>query len=106
MRAPSSIMPLAAPGGPILFGAALALRPLRVARAPRWCDHEYPRWGGHNALCVARLPVFGAPASLIMGRNSLEPGSGPSHRPTPKPQGVSYVQIVVVYIRNIIPVGT
>ncbi len=30
-------------------------------------------------------------------------GSGPSLRPTPKPPGVSYVQVSVVYIRNIMP---
>jgi hypothetical protein len=32
-------------------------------------------------------------------------GSDPSLRPTPKPQGVSYVQISVVYIRNTMPAG-
>src|SRR5215208_3738687 len=41
------------------------VRPLCVAREFQWCDHVYPRWGGHNTLCVARVPVFGSPASLI-----------------------------------------
>jgi hypothetical protein len=48
--------------------AAFALAPLRsVARDLGWCDHVYPRWGGHNTTprCVARLLVLGTPASLI-----------------------------------------
>jgi hypothetical protein len=46
LRAPAFIMPLAALRGP-LPDAAFALRPLRVAQDSWWCDHEYPRWGGH-----------------------------------------------------------
>jgi hypothetical protein len=45
--------------------AAFALPPLCVAREFQWCDHVYPRWGGHNIVCVARVPVLGSPASLI-----------------------------------------
>src|SRR5215207_11225145 len=41
-------MPLAA----LLFsascGVAYALRPRAVARDLGWCDHDYPRWGGHT----------------------------------------------------------
>src|SRR5215213_10475491 len=47
-------------------------RPLRVARDLEWCDHDYPRWGGHT-LCRGQIkaPVLGAPAS-IMGRSFLD----------------------------------
>jgi hypothetical protein len=30
------------------FGAAFALCPLCAAREFGWCDHAYPRWGGHT----------------------------------------------------------
>src|SRR5215218_3657983 len=46
---------------PILPGAALrfsfALAPsLSVARDRRWCDHDYPRWGGHTSTTLQLLP--------------------------------------------------
>jgi hypothetical protein len=52
--------------------------------------------------------VRGAPASIMGSELPRRPtlwGSGPSLCPTPKPQEGSYVQINVVYIRNIIPAG-
>src|SRR5215203_2756409 len=33
----------------LLGNAAFALRPLCVAHERRWCGHDYPRWGAHNA---------------------------------------------------------
>src|SRR5215208_2479412 len=42
---------------------------------------------------------------LSWGRSPWLQGSGPSLYPTPKPQDVSYVQIIVVYIRNTISAG-
>src|SRR5215218_5171968 len=63
---PAFILSLAVPGGHILFGAAFALRPLRVARNLGWCDHDHPRWGEHTSeSTVTTPPVLGAPASLI-----------------------------------------
>jgi hypothetical protein len=63
---PAVILPSAAPGGHILFGAAFALRPLRVARELGWCDHDYPRWDAHTMpICTCNTPVLGAPASII-----------------------------------------
>src|SRR5829696_1948101 len=55
------------------YNAALALRLLCLAKERRCCDHDYPRWGGHNTTprCVARLPVLGPPAS-IMGSELLQ----------------------------------
>jgi hypothetical protein len=40
---------------------------LFFARDLGWCDHDYPRWGGHNTTprCVAKLPVLGEPASIL-----------------------------------------
>ena len=43
---------------PPSFGAAFALRPGSVARDLGWCDHDYPRWGGHNMLCVAFVQLI------------------------------------------------
>jgi len=67
----------------IAFGAAFALRPLRVAQDRLWCDHDYPRWGGHNTTprCVARLLVLGASASIMGSELSSLLGSGPSLAP-------------------------
>ena len=45
--APAFILALAALGR-LHFSAAFALRPLRIARGRRWCEHDYPRWGGHT----------------------------------------------------------
>jgi hypothetical protein len=47
LRAPDFIMPLAALCGPPP-SAAFALLPSGVARDCWWCDHDYPRWGGHT----------------------------------------------------------
>jgi hypothetical protein len=56
-------------------------------------------------ICTCNPPVLGALAS-IMGRSFLSLlASGPSLRPTPKPQGISYVHHDNLYIRNIIPIG-
>jgi hypothetical protein len=54
--------------------AAFAFSPsfASVAWGRRWCDHDYPRWGGHT-LCQGQLkgPVLGAPAP-IMGSELLQ----------------------------------
>ena len=68
-RTPAFILSLAALfGTPSLRGLHFAL--LCVARDLGWCDHNYPRWGGHT-LCHGQLkgPVLGSPAS-IMSRSS------------------------------------
>jgi len=58
------------------------LRPLCVARDLGWCDHDYPRCGGHTSdSSVTKLPVLVAPASLIGSELSYEPGSGPRFAP-------------------------
>src|SRR5215203_397740 len=50
----------------LLGNAAFALCPLSVALDRLWCDHDYPRWDGHNATeHTVTCPVLGAPASLI-----------------------------------------
>src|SRR5215218_6930177 len=54
---PAFILSLAALFG-LSLGAAFALRPLRVARGRGWCDHDYPRWGGHNPSSRARRTGF------------------------------------------------
>ena len=62
-RAPAFILALAALGR-LHFSAAFALCPLRIARGRRWCEHDYPRWGAHNAsdaivkLLRARTAAF------------------------------------------------
>jgi hypothetical protein len=51
----------------VLHQRGLHLAPLCVARDLGWCEHDYPRWGGHT-LCRGQLkgpPVLVAPASLI-----------------------------------------
>jgi hypothetical protein len=50
---------------PPMGNVAFALRPLRVARGRRWCDHECPRWGVHTTDELLYFLVLGAPASLI-----------------------------------------
>src|SRR5215217_6521233 len=56
----------------LLGNAAFALCPLSVALDRLWCDHDYPRWGGHNATQrTVTSPVLGAPASL-MGSELLQ----------------------------------
>src|SRR5215211_8708864 len=60
------------------------------AGTPRKACHNFPL-------------VLGAPASNHgVGAPKLQ-GSDPSLCPSPMLQGVSYVQIALVYIRNIIP---
>src|SRR5215208_1287528 len=53
------------------LSAAYALRPLRVAWNLGWCDHDYPRWGGHNPSSRARHTGFshrvGAPTTPRAG---------------------------------------
>jgi|SRR5215208_5244607 hypothetical protein len=84
--------------------AAFALRPSALRKVSGDAIMTTP--GGARATTYSyNPPVLGAPAS-IMGRSFLSLlCSGPSLCPTPKLQGASYVQITVVYIRNIIPVG-
>ena len=45
--------------------AAFTLRPLCVARGLQWCDHDYPRWAGHEPSQSYDSSVLGAPASII-----------------------------------------
>ena len=69
------------------YNAALPLRPLCVARGLGWCDHDYPRWGGHALYSLATYYVLGAPAS-IMGSELLQAplwGSDSSLCPVPMP---------------------
>ena len=63
-------MPLAASFLPIVLGAVFALRPLGVARGLVWCEHDYPRWGGHTPESIVTSTVLGASAS-IMGSELL-----------------------------------
>jgi hypothetical protein len=67
--------------------AAYALRPLCVARDLGWCNHEYPRWGGHITIpkSIATTSVLGASASIMGSELSVQLGSGPSVCPTPMP---------------------
>ncbi len=51
-----------------------------------WCDHNYPRWGGHFLFSYNFL-VFGAPASLIGSELSGLFGSDPSLCPAPMALG-------------------
>jgi hypothetical protein len=64
------------------------LRPLRVAWDVGWCDHDYPRWGGHTAESIVTTTVLGASASM-MGSELLQGpsrGSDSSLCPTPMPK--------------------
>jgi hypothetical protein len=49
-------------------------------------------------------PVLGTPATIIGSELVVQLGYDPSLCPTLIPQGVSYVQFGVVYVRNIIPI--
>jgi len=65
-RTPASILSLAALFGHPSLARPFPLRPLRVARDLRRCDHDYPRWGEHTTdSTLATPPVLGAPVSLI-----------------------------------------
>jgi hypothetical protein len=60
-------------------GRGLHLAPLYVARDLGWCEHDYPRWDGHNTIQHTLLVVLGSPASLTGSELSgLLLGSGPS----------------------------
>jgi hypothetical protein len=71
------------------FGAALALRPLSIARDLGRCDHDYPRGGGHTSTeSTATYSVLGAPASIIGSELSyLAPAlyGAPARCPKPSP---------------------
>jgi hypothetical protein len=72
LRAAASIMlPQATSFLPIVLGAVFALRPLCVARDLVWCEHDYPRWGGHTPESIVTSAVLGASAS-IMGSELLQ----------------------------------
>src|SRR5215207_6319350 len=86
---PASIMPLAALFGHPSWAWPSLCAPLRIARDLGWCDHNYPRWGGHT-LCHGQLkgPVLGSPASLIGSELPPCPGYGaPTVRFAPVPCG-------------------
>jgi hypothetical protein len=72
-------MPLAA-FAPSSCSAAFTLRPLCVAQEHLWCDHDYPRWGGHTPR--ARRTGF----SHRVGALTLR-GADPSLCPAPMPRG-------------------
>jgi len=59
--------------------------------------------GGAGTSCQSHLQHPRARPSGLSHRVGA-PTSGPSLCPGPMPQGVSYVQISVVYIRNIMPI--
>src|SRR5215218_523059 len=69
--APASILFLAALTrfSPHRVWRGLHFALLCVARVLGWCDHDYPRWGGHNIpvrlTTVQLFHVLVAPASLI-----------------------------------------
>src|SRR5215208_1902196 len=52
-----------------------------VAREFQWCEHDYPRWGGHNTSeHTITFFVLGPPASLIrseLPRTGLRPFAFP-----------------------------
>src|ERR687890_1983680 len=50
------------------FGAAFALRPLRVAQDLKWCEYDYPRWGANNKVQL-QLPQCSAHRLLSRGRS-------------------------------------
>jgi hypothetical protein len=41
---------------PWLHNAAFTLCPLCLAQERLWCDHDYPRWGGHTTDELLYLP--------------------------------------------------
>ena len=88
MRAPAFILSLVALFlTPLLQRGLRIAPPLRVAREPGWCNHEYPRWGGHITIpeSIATTSVLGASASIMGSELSVQLGSGPSVCPTPMP---------------------
>ena len=70
IRAPASILFLAALTrfSPHRVWRGLHFALLCIARVLGWCDHDYPRWGGHNTpvrlTTVQLFHVLVAPASL------------------------------------------
>jgi hypothetical protein len=71
---------------PTPWSAVFALHPWSVARYLGWCDHDYPRLGGHTPIpkCIATPSVLSAPASSIRSYSSTSRGSGPSFCPSHK----------------------
>ena len=84
------------------------LRPLCVARDLGWCDHDYPRCGGHTSdSSVTKLPVLDTPASLIGSELSVCLAPALRFAPPRCRRGclmyTSATSLPVLYIRNIIP---
>jgi hypothetical protein len=81
---------------------------LCVARDLGWCDHDYPRWGGHT-LCHGQQngPVLVTPASIIGSEFPLVPSMGLRPFALPHPDAAGAVLCTLgpdnPYIRNIIP---
>jgi hypothetical protein len=72
--------------------AAFALRPLRVARDLKRCDHDYSSCGGHTSdSSVTKLPVLGSPASLIGSEFPQSTWLRPFALPHPYAARLSYV---------------
>ena len=83
-------MPQAASFLPIVLGAVFALRPLGVAQGLVWCEHDYPRWGGHTPESIVTSAVLGASAS-IMGSELLQgPLQGLRLFALPRPDAAGY----------------
>jgi hypothetical protein len=76
--------------------------------ALRWvvCGATMTSPGGVGTTLCCKTPRA-RPTGFYHGPElSVYLAPAPSLRPGPRPQGVSYVQVSVVYIRNIIPIGT
>lgn len=93
-RAPAFILALAALGR-LHFSAAFALRPLRIARGRRWCEHDYPRWGAHNASDAIVKLLRAQTAAFYHGSELPRPPHGTGlrpfalHHPDAKPSSAS-----------------
>jgi hypothetical protein len=72
----------------VLHQRGLHLAPLCVARDLGWCEHVYPRWGGHTSSPgqhPGTTPGLGSSASIMGSELSSLLGSGPSLCPVPMP---------------------
>lgn len=76
-----------------------ALRPPSVARDLGWCDHDYPRWGGHACKYPATSPCA-SHRLLSLGRSSHATPTATGLRPFGCPGPVPLAQRRLTFVEN------